>query len=323
MALVRPQHRALAAGGLAAAAAGAGRLFANTARGIEAWHRFRDVVNTGRIVNGRIVPSSFINGETYPGRPVWEMKAKRKASENNRVAGKKQRTWDNRGRGSLGMRMKRYAKACLPVKHFNQFAPLISMKGGGTLYTINLLSGIPLGSTYSSREGDVIDLLSIKLKLRLDNGASVNTANTKALRLAVIKHQQEYDNGATPGIAGGWQTGANGFKGMGFADLFMDNTSYNDLGIFDPKRVTLVWETRKMLKPNVFWNGLAASGAGSETYVERTIKINQKFVYQSGTKWGKTVNWYIIAMVYDYGSTSLQNAGEVEADFDVLFKDAC
>lgn len=295
-------------GGIAAGSAIARQLFANTARGLEAWHQYR----------GDMARSYSTRRNVQVSRAP-----KRKASENNQVRGKKQRTWDNRGRGSLAGRMRYYAKACLPVKHYNQYAPNISFKGGGTMYTLNLLSGIPLGSTYSSREGDVIDVLSIKLKLRMDNGTAANTANTKFLRMALIKHQHEYDNAVTPGIPGGWQTGGTGFIGVGGADLYMDNTSYNDVGIFDPKRVTVLWETRHLLKPNVFWNGVAAAGAGTETYVERTIKVDQKFVYNSGQKWGKTVNYYMIATVYDYGSTAVNNVSGIDANFDILFKDAC
>ncbi|AXH79567.1 MAG: hypothetical protein [Circular genetic element sp.] len=175
-----------------------------------------------------------------------------------------------------------------------------------TFYSFNLLSGLAKGDSNFQRNGDTIHIDAIKLNLFTQNYASAPN-NPAYIRYMIVK-----ENGRV--LPGGTTWGS----GLGSPDLFINlPVGLPALsGIFDPKKTTVLMDTLVKIVPQY-------PGQVSAQTTATTIKVDQKFVYETDTVWGKNINYYLVAVPYiPGGTTGVTSVNDTRLSFDIIFKNS-
>lgn len=172
-----------------------------------------------------------------------------------------------------------------------------------TIYSLNPLGNIVRGVNNNNRIGDEIFLEAIKLKgIILTNGTSANTVH---LRLMLIKTKQQY-----LGASDTWGSG------VGSTDLFLATSSNLTIGELDPKLCTKVYDHTHTLSPLISTQTLSKE-------FDLLVPIKQRFIFQTGTNFGKFVNYYWVATAFQFGATSgTTTVALLNMNSDLIFKNS-
>lgn len=168
-----------------------------------------------------------------------------------------------------------------------------------TLYCWNPIVGIAQGTAYGNRIGDEIHVDSIKVNSLL----TCNVTSPQIYRLMLVKSTKQYN---VP----------NWGSALGTNNLFIGGTGagITPCGILDPKLCTLVWEKEFKLIPSI-------ASQVNYTCIRETIHIDQKFVYQTNSNFGKNNNYYFVLVGYvDGGVTGTTSVGKIVTNSDLIFK---
>lgn len=219
----------------------------------------------------------------------------------SRTSAKKTKHYPFKGKKSFTSKVKEVVRRSIETpKHYvrNEIGTTLTE---GYYYTNNICGGITQGDDNSSRDGDIIHLDAIKVRLNTQNDTdSMNSL----FRLLLVR------SNAAIGTTGAWTSG-----GLGAADLFINSPADPvDHGIIDPKRCTVLYDRVFNLQPHV------ASQVINLPHVF-TKRLNQKFVYDTGTVYAKDKNLYWVVMGHQVNSTpGLSTVGSVSISYDLIFK---
>lgn len=169
-----------------------------------------------------------------------------------------------------------------------------------THYTLNPFSGITQGDGNSNRNGDVIHIDAIKLKM-LMLGATDD--NPVSIRVMFVKSREEYSPSST------W------VAGLGSSELYINSPSnVTCQGIVDPKKCTIVQDWKLQIDKQL-------PGTVSHKCSEYTLKLDQKFLYDTGRQYGKNNNLYLVVSGYRFGATiGTTDIATIILSADVIFK---
>lgn len=172
-----------------------------------------------------------------------------------------------------------------------------------TFYTQNVLSTIPQGTANNQRIGDEIHIDAIKVKGYFYNNS--NFANNMVGKIMLVKSREQF--GTTTGSF---------VSGLGSSTLLLNSPSDITMSaLYDPKLFTKVWEHNVNLKPTTASQGIICP-------LEHTIKIDNKFIYETGKTVSKTMNYYFVASANMYGQGVGSTIGGVVLTTDVIFKNS-
>lgn len=171
-----------------------------------------------------------------------------------------------------------------------------------TWYTLNLLSPITKGDNNDNRSGDIIHIDCIKFRnLQLNNSTSDNDL---IFRFLVVKIRDQV--GPTDGSWG---------SGLGTPDLFLNAPTNPVLaGLIDSKKVTVLHDelikVRKQMAANII-----------SPNQQFHLKLDQKYLYETGTVHGKNNNIYCLVMASQYGAVQgTTTVGTFVMSADIIFK---
>lgn len=174
-----------------------------------------------------------------------------------------------------------------------------------TIYTANIMGNIPIGTGSSSRIGDEVFIEAIKFRNYFEQLAAIE--NTLELRMMIVEHDSDYAAGSD----------AFSDAALGTSDLFQSGTATNGtiLGIHDPKKVTVHFD-------KVFELNKSVTGKVRSHLLEMTLPIKKKFIYKTGTDYGKFKNWYIVVSGFASGATTgVTDVGFFQLTSDLIIKD--
>lgn len=181
------------------------------------------------------------------------------------------------------------------------------------VYATTFLDSIPQGTNGNDRVGDVIHLDALKYNFTF-TGVSGSSVYDKTFRILLIKKD------ITTNTAGVFSSGVFGLNTMAMQDTTTSSytgTTYVNNMITDPKKITVLFDQEYVLK--------APYDAGSNQIdsktVAGTIRLDQKYVYQSNQSYGKDYNLYWVVMAsIPVGATGSVNVGTVLLNQDLIFK---
>lgn len=174
-----------------------------------------------------------------------------------------------------------------------------------TVYSLNLTGNIPRGDTDGSRTADTIHLDAIKFSLQLTNSGSTNVNNFKHYRFMIVKSDEDHLSGSDS-----WSNSALGLTALFHpgANLLISKTN--------AKASTILYDKTVTIAPKV-------SGAIVSSLITDTVRVGQKYVYKTGTNYGKHSNFYMVVIGYEPSATTgTTNVGTAEVSVDMIFKDS-
>lgn len=190
----------------------------------------------------------------------------------------------------------------LPAKHSTNGVGQATMTHN-TIYTFIPTQGILQGDGNANRDGDAIDIVSLKLK---GIAQSHSTAGAYSYRILVGWTGEEY-----LGLGGGFGSG------LGATELFLPSTSVNWTinGVINPKAFTCVYDQTIDI-------GSQITGVNDLTSFQISVPFNTRFLYQdAGSTQGKTRNLCVVIIGAVAGGVSgTTNAGSIYMGSDLIFK---
>lgn len=205
---------------------------------------------------------------------------------------------------SLKSLIRRVATDQETAQHFIQNENAQSL-AQSVLYTQNLVSPIAIGTGNNKRTSEEIHLEAIKCRFTLLNPyATLNDVSN--IRIMLVKSNQQYAAG------GSWS-----ISGFSNSTLFLNNPGNpTSDGMPDPKLVTVYYDKVHTLQPCVPLQPCI------KTIVE-TIRLDQKFIYETGTTWAKQSNLYfVVSACVASGTGGVTNAGTIVLNSDLIFKNS-
>lgn len=175
-----------------------------------------------------------------------------------------------------------------------------------TFYTFNLTSGIAQGTTDNGRIGDEIHIDALKYNCMLSSSGSQN--NSISCRLLIVKSPKQYNVNV-------WGSGL-GQSELAQYGQYATGSTYSANLLIDPKKVTVLMDKAFTLTPQI--------ASQNVQHIERgIIKIDQKFVYNSDTVYGKMYNIYMVFVCSAVGATTgVTGLVNLCSNTDLIFKNS-
>lgn len=174
-----------------------------------------------------------------------------------------------------------------------------------TIYTLPLLSNIPIGTGDASRLSDRISVKSIRLNMYVSQRATVaSTATASFWRVLLLRHSAEYGSGSDAWVSG-----------LGSSEIFQSGTTVVGNGIVDYDKCTVLQEK---------WITLKRSDSAGIDVKHFTMEIfNIEQIYNSPTSnYGKQWNYYCVVIPQQDGSTAgTTQVGYIQCNGMVTFVD--
>lgn len=175
-----------------------------------------------------------------------------------------------------------------------------------TIYTLNPLGNIPIGTGSGSRLGSQIDVKCVRLNMILSNVGATTSSATLLYRVMWIKS----DNGVAQG------SDAFG-SGIGSTSVFNDTSSALLFSLTDKAKVKVLSDEIVTLQPSGAFN--------TAQYKSMDIKYNHKIKFNFPTSNYSSYmdNLYCLIIPYQIGGgTGVTNCGRVDYEAEVCFSDA-
>jgi len=204
-------------------------------------------------------------------------------------------------RSNRGVSVRALVQRTKPTKHYT--ANLDAAFTHNTINTANITAGVTQGDLNSSRDGDSISLVGLKLAGQY---FSAVTAGAYTFRIMVGYSGEEYTSTTFGGA------------GLGSTELFLPNTSttFSTLGLVNPRAFTVLHDQ------TVDLNSQIAAVVDVNSFNIYVPMNNAVFNYQaSASALGRLKNLYVIVMAcVGGGTTGSTNAGSLVLTADLLFK---
>jgi hypothetical protein len=164
-----------------------------------------------------------------------------------------------------------------------------------------VLTGIPQGTSDTSRLGDFIKLSHVSGKYTFDSAAATTPGATTCVRIAVI--------------LSAYQTLTTNFgSGLGAGNLFLDGSNSLLTSHFDPKLVKVLCDDIVTLCKNKSTSDLEIANAH--------CSVAMPFEYQTGLTVGTAANMYVVLIPFISGGTNgTTKAGTCSFSQVVTFQD--
>lgn len=214
--------------------------------------------------------------------------------------------------GGTGLRMgSGLAKRSLMVQPTMNKQKIIS--GGSTatmkhntLYTLNPLGNITIGSGDNARLTNSIFVKNVVLKMNVNDNGAGSLVNSKIYRALWVLLDQEY-------LSGSDALGA----GVGSTDLFVQGASYTPLSAIDHNRCKILYDETFTMNPTISTGQMCQ-------FHNFTLPYGKIFKYSTPTSnYSNQGNLYFVIVGYETGATAgVTNVLAVDFECTVNFTDA-
>lgn len=175
-----------------------------------------------------------------------------------------------------------------------------------TVYTLPLLSNIPIGTGDAARISDRIHVKSIRFNLYVSQRATTpSTATTSLWRFLLLKHTAEYGTGSDAWISG-----------LGSTEIFQTGSTQFSTALVDYDKCQVLQEKIVTLKRS------DSTGVDCSHFTMECFNIDQQ--YNSPTSnYGKTNNYYLVGIPFADGATGgVTQIGIIVASGMISFTDS-